>query len=391
MKKFLILLLVFVAGNAFAQNRVRNIIDTLRKNSIAIRLADASLESQRLENNSVRSLSNPEVGFNYLGISGDGGVRKDLSVMQSFTAQNLAGVNGKIARNANSVSEYEHLEALRDFDLEATLVLIDFAVAKNMLDKLGERANYAGQLVEAEKRRLELGESSVIEYHKAEVYLAKVNGLKLRCETELMAQTQEILRLNGGVGVPMEVYNIDIHDFDSPNIADDFEIWYQDYTQQRPNIAADAGVEGARLNLKSTRMDWIPEIGVGYMQEITDDEKIRGLATSFSVPVWSNSRNVKKAKIDLDIAEAQRDMMQSNRYSAKRVQYERCKSLRKLCDYFHESLPKFGSIDNFYKAHQMGEISLIDFINESDMYYDFYQDHVETERERMKAEAELLR
>ncbi len=389
---FLFIFWGLTAGQAFSQNgRVEAVLDTLKKNSLQIKVASCTQASQISENRDILSLENPEVEFNYLFGDEESGNRRDLTVMQSFKAQDISGLKFKMLNSKNKITAYEYDEAVRDFELSARNVLIDFVIANTLLKKYAERTELSRKLVEAEKRRLDLGEASVMEYHKAEMYLATVGGLQQRCETDLVTLAQEVMRLNGGVSVPVDIYNWEVSDLGSATLIDDFEEWYQQYENERPLVGASASIESATLNLKSARMDWIPEISVGYMQEVTDVEKFRGVATSFSMPIWSNRRNVGRQKIELEKAKTMELSAKNDRYTQKRVVFERCKSLKNLCDYYHESLDKFGDIQTVYKALHEGEISLIEFINECDMYYEFFATHLESERERLKAEAELMR
>ncbi len=392
MKKFFLFIFLLISMVADAQNnRVEAVLDTLKKNSLLIKVAFQNSAYQALENRDILFLENPEVEFNYLFGDEESGNRRDFSVMQSFKAQDISGLKFKMVNSKNKISAYEYDEAVRDFELEARNVLIDFVIANTLLKKYAERTELSRKLVEAEKRRLDLGEASVMEYHKAEMYLATVGGLQQRLETDLVTLAQEVMRLNGGVSVPVDIYNWEVSDLGSATLIDDFEAWYQEYENVRPLVGASASIESATLDLKSARMDWIPEISVGYMQEVTDVEKFRGVATQFSMPIWSNRRNVGKKKIEIEIAKTQELSAKNDRYSQKRVLFERCKSLKNLCDYYHESLDKFGDIQTVYKALHGGEISLIEFINECDMYYEFFATHLESERERLKAEAELMR
>lgn len=392
MKKFFLFIFLLIPVVADAQeNRVEAVLDTLKKNSLLIKTASQNSAYQMLENRDILSLENPEVEFNYLFGDEETGNRRGLSVMQSFKAQDVSGIKFKMVNSQNKISAYEFDEAVRDFELQARNVLVDFVVANTLLRKYAERTELSRKLVEAEKRRLDLGEASVMEYHKAEMYLATVSGLQQRCETDLVTLAQEVMRLNGGVSVPVEIYNLSVSDLWSATLIDDFEAWYQQYENARPLVSASEGAALAELNLKSARMDWIPSLSVGYMQELTDVEKFRGVATSLSVPIWSSRRNVGKQKIALEMARTQELSAKNDRYTQKRVLFERCKNLKNLCGYYHESLDKFGDIQIVYKALNEGEISLIEFISESDMYYEFFATHLESERERLKAEAELMR
>lgn len=367
------------------------VLDTLMSNSLNVRLAERQMEAKVLDNKSIKSWADPEVEFNYLFGDEESGNRRDLVVQQAIKSQNLSGINSKIANANNQIAEYEKEQAVRNLRLEARNTLIDLTIANTLLRKFGERTHLAQKLVNAEKKRLELGEASVMEYHKAEMYLATVSAQKLRAETEIATLSQDILRMNGGVGVPVAVYNLEVEDFETTEVGEDFEEFFVKYQQKTPNTGAEAAREAAALELRSQRMDWLPELRLGYMQEVTDVEKFRGIATGISIPLWRNGRETKMRQIAVDMAETSRQISENERYSAKRRLYERVMSLRNLCSYYHKSLDKFGDVQTIYKAFQEGEIPLAEFISENDMYYEFFEQHLESERERLKAEAELLR
>ncbi len=100
-----------------------------------------------------------------------------------------------------------------------------------------------------------------------------------------------------------------------------------------------------------------------------------------SVPLWSSSRRVRSAKYEIQAAEAEAaDAAASYRMEAESA-YATAMGLKKISDDYAQILSHCDNSVYVQKAYELGQISLLEYLVELDMYYDAVTRSIEADRD----------
>lgn len=376
-----------------AQGNIEKVLDAIEHNNTTLKALRDEGAAQKLENKTGLYLDDPEIGFDYLwGSPNVIGKRTDVSVRQSFDIATLSGLKGKVARNKNEMIDWQYRVDRTNLLLEAKLYCIDLIYYNVLMKELGIRRDNAKVLEQAQKKMLDSGEGSILEYNKVKLSLLSVEGEMSAAVAERNAIEAQLTRLNGGHSV-----NLDIVEYEVVEIPADFETWYAEVEAKNPVLEyVRSGIEVGKSQVALSKSYRLPSFSAGYMSEKTLDEHFQGISVGISVPLWSNKGRVRQAKAALQSAESKQADARQQFYSNLEIMYKKTLELKAAAELYKINdeglkMNKAYEVDDSFlkKALEAGEISVLDYIVEMNMYYDIMRQALDAERDYQKACAEL--
>lgn len=383
----IITILALAAGQTLsAQGSIKEALAAIEAHNPSLRESARELELQKQENRSEALLEDPEVEFNYLwGQNAQVGMRHDLSVTQSFDIPTLAGMRSRQVSGLDAQAGLRYKADRLDVLLEASQVCIDIVYLNRLIDALGPHCAYAEKLSRVTERKMELGEADVMEVNKARLHLASVKSRLSRLEVERDGLLSQLRTLNGGedLGLTTLSYGEDV-------IPADFRSWYEEAASRNPVLRyVEKEVELSTSGLRIEKTSTLPSLTVGYMSEIGVDEKFRGVTLGVSIPLWRNSNRIRQSRARVELARERQSRAEQEFYDRLLNNYEQACSLKELSDTHMEALEKNDNREYLISAQSLGEISMIDYIVETDLYYEFLEECLSAERDYRKALTEL--
>jgi outer membrane protein TolC len=362
------------------------VLNAIAENNTALKALRENTRAQQLENRTNIFLPGPEIGFNYLrGTPQAVGSRTDISVTQTFDFATILGLRSKTARQQNVLLDLEYRTGLMNILLEARQYCID-AVYYNALKKaLGLRLQRAETMARSYRERLDRGDVSILEYNKAQLNLTAVQSEMARTTVEQKAALQALQRLNGGVAV-----TLDDDSYDGAALPGSFDAWFETAALKSPVLEAVNGEVALRKQQVGLAQagNW-PALSAGYMSERITGETFQGLTLGLSIPLWGNRNRTKQAKAAVRAAESKQADMRLQLYAYLQSVYDRAAGLRDIAAATRQSLQTLNSTALLQKALDAGEISLLNYLVEVELYYDAITRALEAERDFEKAIAEL--
>ena len=125
----------------------------------------------------------------------------------------------------------------------------------------------------------------------------------------------------------------------------------------------------------------LPDFSVGYMSEIRTVEKFRGVTLGVSIPLWSGSNKVKKSRAGLVAAETRQDAAEREFRSRMQNLYMQASAMKSNSEMMRAALHETDNRDFLLSALTKGEISMIDYLVETDLYYDALEQTLRAEQE----------
>jgi outer membrane protein TolC len=249
-----------------------------------------------------------------------------------------------------------------------------------------ERLNHSRQIVQAYQERFDKGDVSILDLNKA-----KVNFLNTQKEYDsVFAEKEflsaELLRLNGG-----NPLDYSFAEFPPVLLPNDFEQWYN--RQKEKNFSLqylERETNLSRENEKLQRSLNLPKFSAGYMSEKVLTEQFQGVTLAVSVPLWENKNTVKRIKAQTQAnRETEADARLRYRNESEAL-YKKTFLLQKMANDYKQNKLTDNTAALLKKALDAGEISLIDYILELGIYYEWINNRLEVERDLRLTLAELM-
>lgn len=384
------LLAIFLCAGAAtsldAQSPTEAVLSQIEKNNPQLKAAAADAEADRLENRSGALLENPEFEFNYLWGADGIGNRRDFRVTQAFDAATLTGMKSRQVAGKNELTALQYKSERLDILLEAKQACIDLIYCNALAAELNTHLEQAQTLVSSFEKRMRAGGANVMDLNKAKVHLTAVRGQVSKVEVERQTLLATLKSLNGGNDITLDEISYDISDI----LPSDFESWYEEASLKNPvlqYVRQEVSVGKKQLSIDKTA--WIPELTVGYMSELTTADKFRGVTVGVNIPLWSNANKVKQSRARIAAAESRKAAAEEQFYFELLSLYNSAASLKENSEMMRSSLSETDSRDYLLSAQSKGEISMIEYLVETDQYYDALEHTLSAERDYHQALARL--
>ncbi|MDR1336257.1 MAG: TolC family protein [Tannerella sp.] len=381
----IILLFVLCAIAGCAAQTVEDVVRQAEQNSSLLSAWKEQYEADRIGNRTGILPENPEVEYHYLwGSPATTGNRQDFSATQRFDFPTAYRYRRKVADGKDRQADLRYRSARGALLLEVRRQAIAWIYYRDMLNAYASRLADVQEIAEAYRAGADRGDVSLPEYNRA-----KINLLNVQKEINLleMAQRQtcaEMVRLNGGKDVSLP------GGYSPAPLPPDFEQWYAG--AQAGNVSILYLQQAAAVDREQVKLQRslnLPEISVGYMSERVLTEQFRGIVVGVSVPLWEGRNTVRRARAQAVASRTLEEDAQMRARNEAKALYEKAKSLLEVLTAYKKELRAANSMALLKKALDAGEISLIEYIAESGIYYETADYVRNTERDYQLAMAEL--
>jgi outer membrane protein TolC len=270
--------------------------------------------------------------------------------------------------------------------LEAKQYCIDVVYYNALQQALNLRLQHAQTMARSYRERLDRGDVSILEHNKAQLNLTTVQGDMARAAVEQTAALQALQRLNGGIAV-----TLDDDSYAGTALPRSFDAWFEAAAPKSPVLAAvneEVALRKRQVGLAKAA-NW-PLLSAGYMSERVTGETFQGVTLGLSIPLWGNKNRTKQARAAVRAAEHKQADLRLQLYAHLQSVYIRAAGLQDMAAATRQSLLTLNNTALLQKALDAGEISLLDYLVEVELYYDAITRTLDAERDYEKAVAALL-
>ena len=371
---------------ASAQGGAEALLQEIEANNPELKAAAAALDEERLANRSEALLADPEVEFNYLWGAAGTGNRHDLRITQSFDMATLSGKRSGKAAGLDELSALKYKAQRLEVLQEARSLCVDLVYYQTLLTELRDHLDRSTSLVDSYERRMASGGATILDLNKAKLHQASIQGRVNQTENERQAVLARLTALNGGKELSRLPEGYDAADI----LPADFETWFAQASEQNPVLAyVRKELEVGQQQLAIDRLSAMPELTVGYMSEIQTVEKFRGVTVGVNIPLWSGANRVKRSRAGVAAAQSRQDAAEQAFYQQLRDLYRHAAATKANAETLRASLTDTDYRDYLLVALTRGEISMIDYLVENDLYYEALEQTLDAEREYHQALAAL--
>lgn len=379
MKRVLyILLLVIIPVRTEAQSSVTEVLDMIERNNPALKAAGEQMHADIIANHSEALLANPEVEFNYLMGADNIGGRHDLRVSQPLDIPTISGMRSGKAVILDSLSNLGYKVARQAVLLRAEQICIELTYCNAYLSELASHLEQSGSLVRAYEKRLKAGDATILDLNKAKIHHTTVQGQANKTESERQSLLSELKSLNGGKEIRYEAkaYDADVV------LPGDFETWFEEASARNPSLEfIRKEVALGEKQLAIDKASRFPELALGYMSEIRTAEKFRGVTVGLNIPLWSSANKIRQSRAAVAAARSKQIALEQESYHKLLGQFRQAEAMKANAEMMRSSLEETDNREFLLSALTKGEISMIEYLVETDLYYEVLEQTLAAERD----------
>ena len=383
MKKLIYMAFLLMPLAGFSQN-FSEVFSQIEKNNTTLKALREEMNAAVTAAHTGNAPSDPEVDFGYLwGTPKDQGNRVDLDVTQTFDFPTAYVYRKRIADGVSDAARSQYDENRRQILLQANAACVEI-VYRNMLSSVLYGCLYNAQgISDAWSRKAGEGDATALDVNKADLNLRKSRKAFDENEIEKEALLHELRRLNGG-----EDISVNSSEYMPVSFPSDFESWYA--SAQIPSIASlESESDVAQTDIRLQTSGWLPKFSIGYVSERIAGTTLQGVHAGISIPLWENHGKVRAAKASAEAAKARLEDSRLQMHDSLKILWEKGMKLQKVVSEYEAMLKETRSIDLLTKALDLGEISLLDYLMEQDLWIDALQDLLSSQRDLQLIAAEL--
>lgn len=385
---YIISLLLFSVAS-FSQSRFDDVIKTIESNNTTLKAYDQQRQANHIANHTGINMENPEVEFGRMwGTNSRAeGYKYDFGVTQTFDFPTAYYHKKKLAKQQDVNVDLEYMEQRNEVLNEARVLCLNLIFQERMYRELTDRRVVADQIFKACQKRFETGDIDVLERNKARINLLNAEKALQLCEVEMSTLKAELERLNGGIAFSWN--EMAYPDYTLPVGFDD---WFMAIVENNPSIAITRNqISTSKRQEQVTKSLNLPKITAGYRNAYEAGGRFSGFVVGMSVPLWGGKNTVKQRKAETNALTIQYEDNRTQFRNQMKSQYDKALKLDKLLKEYEEVLEESNSHKLLLKSFELGQLSLIGYLQEVSIYNETMDTYLNTEKEYYLSLDELKR
>jgi outer membrane protein TolC len=368
-----------------AQSDIESVLSQIERNNTTLTALQKRAEADKIGNRTGNYLQNPEIEFNYLWGNSFTGNRTDFTATQAFDFPTAYSYKNQISNIKSEQVELEYLKQRKELLLIVRLVCYDLIYTNALKQELSKRIYHAQSIADAYKSKIDIGETNILEYNKAQLNLLNLSKEMEFITIEQDALQAELTRLNGGIQI-----NLPENEFQLTVLSTDFEQWYVQAEQSNPLLNwLKKEVELTQKQISLNKALSMPKFKAGYMSESVVGQEFKGVTVGLSIPLWEYKNTVKYTKAIALALESTTSDSKLQFYCHLKMLHAKAASLQNNLSDYKIKLQAFNNTELLKKAFDKGEISLVNYMIELSIYYESENILLKLERDLNKTIAEL--
>jgi cobalt-zinc-cadmium efflux system outer membrane protein len=356
---------------------IDHMIQTMLTNNPRLSAVKHFLEAEKMDNLVGLTPSDPVVSVNYLKPNPRiRNQRFDYEISQEFDFPTVYGRKKTVAKYKNAGIDYEFSIARQEMVHEILQTWLSAVYFKKRVEHFDQQWLHADRLAKANQDAFHLGQASVLDRNKAQLFAAQIKKEVDFSMIEVQTAENKLFQLNGGKAIanlPTE-YPMDW------KVATTFEDWYQlNVLKSGLLMQVQNEVEVSKANEKLAQAKWLPSFQVGFMREQDIEVDFKGVTLGMTIPLWQNKNVTNQARSQRLAAESNLKEEQLMVYLSYQQAFEKAKAWEKQLNEIKTILSDSTNPDLLKKAFDLGEMTLVEYMVELGMYYDLQEKYLEAE------------
>lgn len=390
MKNTIILALTLFCfqGNSFAQQTIEAILMSIETNNLKLQTVKKTGEAQMIQNSTGLTLENPQVNFDYMiGSPVTAGNQSDVVVSQSFDFPSVYAHKKELATEKNKLGDLNYLARKQQILFEAKSICIEQVYQNKLANQYIQRKKSMDQLISNYQKKMEKGESTIIEVNKAQLQLIELNKEIDLNKLVISQNNEKLTALNGGNSIKLAdtIYHIS-------QISPSFDEVYNLAILNDPYLKmTDQDIAISMKQIELSKSMTLPKFEFGYHYQGILGQRFNGAHFAMTIPLWEHKNTIKAAQASSETLDIEKQAYLNELHLQLKNDYEKYVTLKKTLEQYHEVFTTFSNTSFLSKALNLGEISTIEYFYELSYYYANYNNYLSTEKEYHLVINDLMR
>ena len=371
------ILFAFLSLNGYSQFP-ETLLSSVETNNPMIKASRKWLESELIRSKTGIYPNNPDVIYNYLWGSPDAiGNQQELEFTQTIQFPGYY-----FSKSSMQKQQYEQSVIMADkVKAEVLYKARNEIVSLIWLSKLeavlNRKFKESGELVGMMQLGFEKKEFSKPAFDKVRIYhLNNLTELE-KVKTEILLHQESLIQLNGGLPI-----DYSFNDFPSLPILLPLDSLSLRLMHNNPDIRiAQVNIEVNNEKVKLEKMNRLPRIEAGYKGETILNQKLQGIHTGISIPLWENKNKVKQAKVEETWSQLNYDQVVSEVQSSLKSTYSNVLSVFNNYIAIKEIASDSSLSESTMQLLNTGQISFPEYLAEVQLIFENQLNYLEIEKE----------
>lgn len=370
---YILLLGIAFATKAGAQN-YDELLRTVISNNPEIAALAAANESEVQSLKSENTLPAPEVEFEHQWGQHNIGNKWAVSISQSFEWPGVYDARSKAIKSTSEAMRFLDRSNYLDKMLEAKLLFIDIVNVRKEIALISEVREHMTKLQEKYRESYRHGEVSILDVNKIDIEHIAISRKYNDLLNSLEVLKSSLTALNGGKDCSEILSSLNEY-------PDDKLLSEEAYTglirENDPYLSYNSLMTQAQaLNVKAAKYSRLPELSLGYIHNYELGERFNGIKVGITLPFFSKRSKIKAAESLQESYDMQATALQVNRLTAMYSDRANVIALGKEVDCYRPIFEDSNNLELLKKALDGGEISLLNYLQETNYFLSARQDYM---------------
>ena len=379
---------LLISTTVFSQTGVDSILAQVSKNNKAIQANREYQLARKAEFKTGLTPYDPKVEYDYLSGSPAGaGNQRDFTVTQQLDFPSVYRSKRALSNQQSLQSDLQHRVFTQDILLNAKLEALELIYLNKQAMELKGRLARTQQLVSDYQKKLDQGDAIILDVNKAKLQLLNIQQDVMLNDNTIRQTLTRLKEFNGGMDVtltdtiyPLVAQVADFKTLDSLIERSDpiLQVYEQEQLIRQQQIAVQK-----RLNL--------PKLEAGYHYQGILGQNYSGIHGGISIPLWENKNRIKAAEANLNYANFNTINHKLEHQLENKQYYDQLEVRKNAMKEYRTLLSSLNNTALLNKALQYGQITIIQYAQDEQFYFDSFSRYLQLEAEYHKAIARLYK
>ena len=355
-----------------------SLLKNIEVNNPMIKASVKWLESEKYRSMTGVYPENPDITYNYMWGSPDAiGNQQELEITQKFRFPGYYFARSSMQKMEFGQSEIVVEKTINEilFKAQNEIITLIWLTKKELTlsKKLKESSDLLALMQQGFKRK----EYSKPALDKVRIYHLNNQTEMAKVKSEILVHNEILQQLNGGIPV-----NFILNDYSIPVVLPAFDSLQAKLMGFNPDIRiANLNMDLSGQKVKVENMNRLPKIEAGYKGETILNQKLQGIHTGISIPLWENKNKVKQAKIEENWSQLNYDQVVSEITSSLKAAYSNAQAVLQNYLNIKEIAADPSLSESTFLLLKAGEISFPEYLAEVQLIFENQLNFLEVEKD----------
>lgn len=380
------LYLLIAVSTVNAQSRLAELFSSIELSSKQWMLYEKGMLASELAYKTDNFISNPRLEYES-GSRLDRSREYEFSIVQDIDFPTIYHHKKRLANNHIELLSLQRTVDLQNVFLQAKLLYIERVFLNKRKKILVQRYTDAKKLYKMLSKAYNHGSIGILEYNKARLNKLSVQNARAALHRLEHDNRVALTKLNGGVEfvITDSFYSSKDSLYSLSKLLSDMEK-YDPSLQVLMHQEYIASIEESIAKAQS-----LPSFYGGFLSKKDAAGSLNGIKMGLSIPLFENKNKIKLAKARVVEDRFEVALYMQNMFVETEALYHDLKAMESLIDAYKEVEEELDVEHLLSQSFDLGEISLVDYLNQLAAHYVFVDEKLELEQDYYKGLASLLK